>query len=77
MRHYTPFGWPGWPKQAHKREANKSEKKSENLGAGRGGGATTDGERVVPGMCLVTFGLKTEVSLERGAFSGFSEYLLR
>ena len=31
----------------------------------------------LPGMCLLTFGLKTELSLERGAFSGFPEYLLR
>ena len=30
-----------------------------------------------PGMRLVTFGRKTELSLQRGAFSGFPEYLLR
>ncbi len=44
---------------------------------GAGGGATTDVGRGVPGMCLVTFGRKTELSLQRGAFSGFPEYLLR
>ena len=44
---------------------------------GAGGGATNYGGLVVPGLRLVTFGRKTELSLERGAFSGFPEYLLR
>ncbi len=45
--------------------------------AGGGGGAATLQGEWLPGMCFLTFGLKTEVSLERGAFSGFPEYLLR
>jgi len=31
----------------------------------------------LPRLRLLTFGLKTEVSLERGAISGFPEYLFR
>ena len=27
VRYYTPFWWPGWPKQAHKREAKIKLKK--------------------------------------------------
>ncbi len=58
---------------------NKTEEKKvifRVLLGGRGGGAT-DGGLVVPGLRLVTFGRKTELSLQRGAFSGFPEYLLR
>ncbi len=58
----------------------KEKKQNEILGAGRGGEqptATNCGGSVVPPLRLVTFGSKTELSLERGAFSGFPEYLLR
>ncbi len=41
------------------------------------GGSDQLREKGLPGMCLLTFGLKTELSLQRGAFSGFPEYLLR
>ena len=42
-----------------------------------GGGVRHDvGSGVTP-LCFLTFGFKTELSLERGAFSGFPEYLLR
>ena len=69
------FWSSGWPKQAHKTEAKKRRKKVTFWVPA--GGATTDVERLVPGMCFLTFGLKTELSLQRGAFSGFPEYLLR
>ncbi len=41
------------------------------------GGSDQLREERLPGMCLLTFGLKTELSLQRGAFSGFPEYLFR
>ena len=69
------FWSSGWPKQAHKKEKKKRGKKV--IFWGRQGGRAPYGERGVPGMCLLTFGLKTELSLQRGAFSGFPEYLFR
>ena len=49
------------------------------LGAGGGvrGGATHCEGSLVTLLRLVTFGMKTEVSLESGAFSGFQGYLFR
>ena len=44
---------------------------------GLGGGSQPLRWKWSPLLRLVTFGVKTEVSLESGAFSGFPEYLLR
>ncbi len=75
VRHYTPFGRPDGQHRLTKHSQKKRGKKGDILGAGRevrhGGG------RGVTPLCLLTFGLKTEVSLERGAISGFPEYLFR
>ena len=55
----------------------KTEEKKVIFWVPAGGGSNHRRWSWLPGMCLVTFGLKTELSLERGAFSGFPEYLLR
>ena len=75
VRHYTPFGRPGGQNRLTKHRQKNRGKKGDILGAGRGVRHDV-GSGVTP-LRLLTFGLKREVSLERGAFSGFPEYLLR
>ncbi len=70
------LGRPGGQKRVTKERVKQREKQVKfwvPAGGGRGQLRWTWS----PGMRLVTFGVETEVSLERGAFSGFPEYLLR
>jgi len=75
VRHYTPFGRPGGQNRLTKQRQKKEKKNGDILDACRGSNHRRWTRS--PGMRLLTFGLKTELSPERGAFSGFPEYLLR
>ena len=54
------FGRPGDQNRLTKERVTKKRKTGEILGAGRGGGATNYGGRVVTPLRLVTFGVETE-----------------